>query len=41
MDYLIRALEGAAFTKVTTKTEDDPYEAWKILEEAARRCEGS
>lgn len=34
MDYLIGALEGAAFTKVTTKTEDDPYEAWAILEDS-------
>lgn len=39
IDYLISSLTESAFTKVTSKTTDDPCTAWSILHQAYERRE--
>ena len=39
IDYLISSLTDSAFTKVTSKTTEDPYLAWNILNQAYERRE--
>ncbi len=39
IDYLISSLTDSAFTKVTSKTTEDPYQAWNILNQAYERRE--